>query len=63
MHHASALSNRIPILEKLKEIIRDKKNKVDIRNALEVASGTGAHLELFGKLNSDVCGIFSLHNI
>ena len=46
MHHSTALSNRTTITESLKKVIHSEA----IRKALEVASGTGAHLELFGKL-------------
>mmetsp|Transcript_43179 Transcript_43179/g.119431 ORF Transcript_43179/g.119431 Transcript_43179/m.119431 type:complete len:229 (+) Transcript_43179:55-741(+) len=42
-HHPSALRNRDPILSKLRELLpQDLSGR-----ALEVASGTGAHLEVF----------------
>ena len=49
-HHPSALSNRGPILDKLKAILA---NQPPITRALELASGTGAHLEVFGEFTRD----------
>ena len=48
MHHPSALSNREPILDKLKQLLKSP-GSVEIRAALEVGSGTGAHIEVFGE--------------
>jgi len=51
IHHATALRNRGPIAEKLREILRaEEKSGRTVQSALEVASGTGAHIEVFGEL-------------
>ena len=44
-HHPSALRNRQPITEQLQKLIQSSPDKASL--ALEIASGTGAHLELF----------------
>jgi hypothetical protein len=48
-HHPSALRNRGPIADKLKSLLQFDKG-----NALEIASGTGAHLELFAENFPDI---------
>uniref|UniRef100_A0A7S4PZF2 DUF938 domain-containing protein n=1 Tax=Alexandrium monilatum TaxID=311494 RepID=A0A7S4PZF2_9DINO len=45
VHHPSAMRNRGPILEALQELLPDG---TAVGDALEIASGTGAHVEVFG---------------
>ena len=45
-HHGSALRNRAPILGKLKEILKEQAAGCKPL-ALEIASGTGCHVELY----------------
>ena len=51
-HHPSALRNRQPITEQLQKIIQSSPDKASL--ALEIASGTGAHLELFAGTFPDI---------
>jgi len=46
-HHPSALRNRGPILEELRTIVPYGPPPSDAPCALEVASGTGAHIEVY----------------
>jgi hypothetical protein len=47
-HHPSALRNREPIAAKIAEILGPAAAATPLR-ALEIASGTGAHLEFFAE--------------
>lgn len=49
IHHQSALNNRPIILEQLRMVM----DRVKVHKALEVASGTGAHIELFGEFKAN----------